>query len=346
MSTKNTVPEGVLMGIGNSLLDITVLTEKSFLDRFNLLPNNAIIAGSAHKELYDTMMREFKPAFLPGGATQNSIRVAQWLLQKPKATTFFGSVGDDQFGEILKRTAESVGVNVRYEVVPGVSTGRCGAVITGEHRSLVTQLGAAQSFTSAFLDDPLNWKYVMKAQHIYIGGFFLPVSIESVLKLLEHAVEHDKTVIMNLHATFLCKIFADPKLNLMQYIDVLFGNGDEAREFSNLMDFNCKDVKEMARKTSQLPKLNNHRDRIVVFTQGRDPTIVAHGGEVTEYPITPIDPRLIKDTNGCGDAFVGGFMSQLAQGKSIKECLRCGFYASKVVIQHFGCNYPDKPDFS
>ena len=346
MSGTDVIPEGILMGIGNSLLDISILTEKSFLDRFNLLPNNAIIAGASHKDMYDAMMKEFKPAFLPGGATQNSIRVAQWLLQKPRATTFFGSVGDDQYGEILKKTAESVGVNVRYEVVPGISTGRCGAVITGEDRSLVTELGAAQSFNSAFLDDPINWKYVMKAQYMYIGGFFLPVCIESVLKLVEHACEHDKTVVMNLHATFLCKIFADPKLKLMQYVDVLFGNGDEAREFSKLMDFDTNDIKEMARKTSLLPKLNNHRERVVIFTQGRDPTIVAQSGHVTEYPITPVDPRLIKDTNGCGDAFVGGFMSQLAQGKSIKDCLRCGFYASQVVIQHFGCNYPDKPDFS
>ena len=345
MTNVKPVREGILMGIGNSLLDLTVVTEKSFLDRFSLLPNNAIIAGPAQKNLYDTMLRELKPAFLAGGATQNSIRVAQWLLQTPRATTFFGSVGDDEYGEILKKTAESVGVNVRYEVIPGTSTGRCGAVITGEDRSLVTELGAAQSFSVSYLEDPANWKYVMKAEVIYIGGFFLPVSIESVLKLVEHAVEHEKTVIMNLHATFLCKIFADKKLNLMQYVDVLFGNGDEATEFSKLMDFNTSSIKEMAKKTSLLPKLNSNRDRIVVFTQGKEPTIVARAGEVTEYPIVPVDPRLIKDTNGCGDAFVGGFMSQMAQGRTINECLRCGFYASKVVIQHFGCNYPEKPDF-
>lgn len=345
MTNVKPVPEGILMGIGNCLLDITVVTDKSFLDRFNLLPNNAIIAGPAHKNLYDTMMKEFEPAFLPGGATQNSIRVAQWLLRTPRATTFFGSVGDDKYGEILKKTAESVGVNVRYEVIPGISTGRCGAVITGEDRSLVTELGAAQSFHISFLEDPANWKYVMKAEVIYIGGFFLPVSIDSVLKLVEHAAEHEKTVIMNLHATFLCKIFADEKLNLMQYVDVLFGNGDEAAEFSKLVGFNTNDIQEMARRTSLLPKFNKKRKRIVIYTQGKEPTIVAQGGMVTEHPIEPVDPRIIKDTNGCGDAFVGGFMSQLAQGKPLNDCLRCGFYASKVVIQHFGCNYPDKPNF-
>lgn len=253
MSRKTVdVEEGILLGIGNSLLDISVVTDKAFLKRFDLLPNNAIIAGEKQKELFHAMLEEYEPSYLPGGATQNSIRVAQWLLQRPKATTFFGSVGDDKFGAILKKTAESVGVNVRYQVVEGMSTGRCGALITDEDRSLVTQLGAAENFHAEFLNEQDNWQLVEKANYFYIGGFFLPVSIDAVLKLVKHAVETDKTVVMNLHATFLCKYFADPEMNLMQYIDVLFGNGDEAAEFSDLMNFNTSDIKEMAAKTSQL----------------------------------------------------------------------------------------------
>lgn len=339
------IDEGVLMGIGNSLLDITIVADISFLARFDLGANNAIIAGDKQKGIYKTMLEEFEPSYLPGGATQNSIRVAQWLLGKPKATTFFGSVGHDKYAEILKSTAEQVGVNVRYQVVEDLPTGRCGAVITGEDRSLVTELGAAEHFHAEFLDEPENWQLINKARYFYIGGFFLPVSIQAVLKLLKHAVENDKTVVMNLHATFLCKYYADKDLNLMQYIDVLFGNGDEAMEFGRQMGFNTTDIKEIALKTSQLPKLNKSRERIIVFTQGRDPTIIAQGGHVTEYIVKPVDHSLIKDTNGCGDAFVGGFLSQLAQRKSVEECLKCGFYASRVVIQYFGCNYPEKPEY-
>jgi adenosine kinase len=339
------VKEGVLLGIGNSLLDMTIVTDQAFLDRFDLLPNNAIIAGERQKNLYNAMVEEYEPSYLPGGATQNSIRVAQWLLRKPKATTFFGTVGNDKFAEILKSTAEQVGVNVRYQIVDGMSTGRCGALITGENRSLVTELGAAEHFHAEYLSEPDNWKLIEQAKYFYIGGFFLPVSMDAVLKLCKHAVETDKTVVMNLHATFLCKHFADKELNLMQYVDVLFGNGDEAAEFSKLMGFNTSDVKEMAVKTSQLPKLNKSRERIVVFTQGKDPTVIAQGGVVNKHKIVPVKHELIKDTNGCGDAFVGGFLSQLAQGKQVSDCLRCGIYASKVVIRYFGCNYPDEPDY-
>lgn len=47
-----------------------------------------------------------------------------------------------------------------------------------------------------------------------------------------------------------------------------------------------------------------------------------------------------------GDAFVGGFLSQLVQEKSIDECVRAACYAANVVIQRSGCTYPEKPDFN
>lgn len=33
--------------------------------------------------------------------------------------------------------------------------------------------------------------------------------------------------------------------------------------------------------------------------------------ELTEYPVPKVPEELIVDTNGAGDAFVGGFLSQL-----------------------------------
>lgn len=48
------------------------------------------------------------------------------------------------------------------------------------------------------------------------------------------------------------------------------------------------------------------------------------------------------DTNGAGDAFVGGFLSQLVVGKSVAEGVRAGHYAASVVVQRSGCTFPDQ----
>ncbi|XP_063432364.1 uncharacterized protein LOC134714764 isoform X2 [Mytilus trossulus] len=345
MASSDQVPEGILLGIGNPLLDITISADQSFLDKYGLQSNDAIIATEKHTALFEEMVADFKPIYLAGGATQNSIRVAQWLLQKPKATSFIGGVGNDQFHEILLKTAEEVGVNVKYEIHDDKSTGKCGAIITGEDRSLVTDLGAAEHFTANFLNQPDIWQLVEKSQIFYIGGFIVPVSSEAVIHAAKHAAENNKIVVMNLHAKFLCEKFADPELNLMQYVDVLFGNGDEAKAFGSCSGFNTSDIKEIALKAQTLPKLNEKRKRMIVFTQGKEPTILAQDGQITEFPIVPVKKDLIKDTNGCGDAFVGGFLSQLAQNKPLDICMDCGFYASKVVIQQYGCNFPDHPQF-
>ncbi len=52
------------------------------------------------------------------------------------------------------------------------------------------------------------------------------------------------------------------------------------------------------------------------------------------------------DTNGAGDAFVGGFLSQIVLGKDLAQAVKAGNYAANVVIQRSGATYPDKCDWT
>jgi adenosine kinase len=51
--------------------------------------------------------------YIAGGATQNTIRVAQWMLQVPGASSYMGCIGDDDFGKLMTKTAAEDGVDVR-----------------------------------------------------------------------------------------------------------------------------------------------------------------------------------------------------------------------------------------
>lgn len=51
--------------------------------------------------------------YVPGGATQNSMRIAQWLLQVPGAVSYFGCVGSDKYAKIMEDTAQREGLSVR-----------------------------------------------------------------------------------------------------------------------------------------------------------------------------------------------------------------------------------------
>jgi adenosine kinase len=77
-----------------------------------------------------------------------------------------------------------------------------------------------------------------------------------------------------------------------------------------------------------------------VFTQGSQPTIIAHEGTISTFPVDPLPADKLVDTNGAGDAFVGGFLAQLSLGKPLSECVRAGHFAARVIIQNSGCTFP------
>ncbi|KAJ8418203.1 hypothetical protein AAFF_G00139120 [Aldrovandia affinis] len=269
------------------------------------------------------------------------------MIQEPhKVSTFFGCIGTDKFGGILKKKAEEAHVDAHYYEQDEEPTGTCAACITGDNRSLVAHLAAANCYKKdKHLDLEENWKLVEKAKVYYIAGFFLTVSLESILKVAKHASENNKIFSLNLSAPFISQFFKEQMMEVMPYVDILFGNETEAATFGREQGFETEDIEEIAKKTQNLPKVNKKRPRIVVFTQGKDSTIWTKGDKVMTSPVLEIDPSDIVDTNGAGDAFVGGFLSQLVQEQPFEQCIRAGHYSANVIIRHAGCTFPEKPDF-
>ncbi|KAM6897367.1 adenosine kinase-like [Xenentodon cancila] len=342
-----TASENTLFGMGNPLLDISAVVDKDFLDKFGLKPNDQILAEDKHKSLFEEIVKRNKVEYHAGGSTQNSVKIAQWMIQKPhKVATFFGCIGADHFGEILKKKAEEANVDARYFEQNEEPTGTCAACITGDNRSLVANLAAANCYKKEkHLDLDSNWELVEKAKVYYIAGFFLTVSPESILKVAKHASDNNKIFCMNLSAPFISQFFLEPLMKVMPYVDILFGNETEAATFAKQLGFETEDIAEIAKKTQNLPKENTKRQRVAVFTQGKDDTVATVADKVTIFPVLDIDQSHIVDTNGAGDAFVGGFLSALVQEETLEECIRAGHYAANVIIRRVGCTFPEKPDF-
>ena len=339
------LPEGVLFGMGNPLLDISAEDAGELLKKYDLQANNAILAEEKHLPIYKELVDNYSVEYIAGGATQNSIRVAQWMLQRQLATSYIGCVGKDAFGEQLETQAKGDGVKVQYMVTEDHPTGTCAVVVTEKVRSLVANLGAANSYKLEHLLEKKNWDLVEQARICYIAGFFLTVSVDSILAVAKHCAESNKLFIMNLSAPFICQFFKDQLLQVMPYIDILIGNEAEAAAFSKAMDYGTEDLKEIMEKAAALEKKNVSRPRIVIFTQGSDPILLWKDGKTTEFCILPISEEDILDTNGAGDAWVGGFLSQLVLEKSVEDAIQGGNYAANVVIKRSGCTFPAKPDF-
>ena len=64
---------------------------------------------------------------------------------------------------------------------------------------------------------------------------------------------------------------------MLPYCDIVFGNEDEARAFAKDFGLNTTDLHLIAQKVAAMPKKNTQRSRIVIFTQGAEPTVVFKG---------------------------------------------------------------------
>lgn len=63
--------------MGNPLLDISATVDHEFLRKYDLKPNNAILAEEKHKPLYEELIDLYKADFIAGGSVQNTMRVTQ-----------------------------------------------------------------------------------------------------------------------------------------------------------------------------------------------------------------------------------------------------------------------------
>jgi len=344
-----------VIGFGNPLLDISAVVEDSEFENWKLKPGDIVLAPDvgATPEMYKAYMAKYPVEYIAGGATQNTIRVCQWMTGAAGATAYVGSTGSDENGAMLEKCAREDGVNVQYMKQPTTPTGTCAVLVskTGE-RALCTSLGAANEYNTSHYETPAIQAMVNAAKIFYSAGFFITVSVPTIVANGKHCAATGKTMCVNLSAPFICEVppFRMALDNeIMPYVNILFGNETEAASYGSGKSFGTPmegwgcgttDVGTIALKIAAMPKASGTRPRIVVFTQGKDPTLVACGGVLHKFPVPPLAKELLVDTNGAGDAFVGGFLAKLACGCDLETCVNAGNYAARQIIQVAGCKIP------
>lgn len=202
--------------------------------RYKLEPNNVILGGEDQATLIEDLKATFQVRYSAGGATQNVMRVAQHMLVKPKSCAFLGSVGYDQHGAILLDQATADGLDAIYEIEPSDTTGVCAVLLTdkGRNRSLVSFIAAAAIFNRPHL--LRHWPVVERAAIYYCSGFSIRTGFEAVMEMATHAGD-SKSFAINLSAPYVCVTFTDRLTQLMPYVDLLFGNDDEARALAGAL---------------------------------------------------------------------------------------------------------------
>ncbi|KAG5643551.1 hypothetical protein DXG03_000692 [Asterophora parasitica] len=331
-----------LFCIGNPLLDIQVTNGEALLEKYSLNANDAILAEAKHAPIYDEVVREHKVTYVAGGASQNAARGAAYILP-PGSVVYTGAVGNDDLAEQLKAANKREGLDEVYQVKEGEKTGACAVVITGHHRSLVTDLRAAEKFDQSHLSSAAVAPLIDAARFFYVEGYFLTHGTASVLELSQKAAAAGKTFAINLSAPFIPQFFKAQLQSVLPFSDVVIGNEAEAEAYASAIGLpDVKDLAAIAKEIAISPKTNASRPRVVVFTQGAESTILVTSTEPDSpkvFAVKALKDEEIVDTNGAGDAFAGGFLGALVAGKSLEECVETGHILGSMCVGQVGPQY-------
>eukprot|EP00465_Bigelowiella_longifila_P002498 CAMPEP_0185273034 /NCGR_PEP_ID=MMETSP1359-20130426/48643_1 /TAXON_ID=552665 /ORGANISM="Bigelowiella longifila, Strain CCMP242" /LENGTH=371 /DNA_ID=CAMNT_0027865525 /DNA_START=109 /DNA_END=1221 /DNA_ORIENTATION=- len=332
---------GTLLGVGHPLLDISCEVDRKMVMKYALRMDDTIMAEERHKPIYSELKSRKNVKYIAGGSTLNTLRVAQWMFGSQRATSFIGSIGNDACAKKLISCVKEDGVEAHFQVEKDTPTGKCACLIVDKERSLVTDLQAAKKYKLEHLKQSKILSVCSKARIIYISSFMLNGNLDTVMYLAKNC---SQTIFcMNLSAPF---IMAVPHLQgalkgVLPYIDVLFGNEVEAKAFSSMMRYKTDDIEKIAALASSEKSVKAiERTKMVIFTKGPECTVVAQDGDAVKYEVPTLDYKKIVDTNGAGDAFVGGFLSQLIAGHPSEICVDAGHFASQTIIQTSGTALP------
>ena len=257
----------------------------------------------------------------PGGATLNSVRVAQALLQAPGATAFLGAVGEDERGDQMRSQLADAGVVAALETVGGgEATGHCAVLVYESHRSLAGVPGAARLLSADFCAAAEQVELQESASIVAIDGFALasPARSETTKAVAKRAVEAGGRVAVNLQSANLLRFNEAARETLCALLPLssfVFGNVDELEAFAVLSGWPAAEDGQSVESWATRLAAELAPGGVAAITAGAQPALLAcppDAGGVSHHPVAVLQEGELGDTNGCGDAFEGGFLAAAA----------------------------------
>ena len=333
-----------LLAIGNPIVDISAEVTKDILIKYNLKFGETVFANQSNSGFYQELENMPQVTYIPGGSIQNTLRVAALCLNMENKSNFFkltmlGATGKDNYRNKIISAFDQLGVQHILEIIPNMPTSRCGVGIHQKERCLLPEIRASNCITEQFIND--NENKIFQHDALLIEGYFLQEKYELCEKLCTKFKEQRKLVILTLSAITIVTQHSEKVIEISNYADIIVGN---MAELEALAGINNMDYKTTFEKVSK--NLTIKKERLFVVTHGSKGVILGK----YDYTRGNMDfilqcfPTVMKmedivDLNGAGDAFLGGFLSQFMQGKSLESCCKAGNDAASVILKSVGCTF-------
>ncbi len=243
-------------------------------------------------------------AVYPGGSAANTLRD---LSVMGLSCLFLGKVGQDSDALVFEKSLTDLGVQTCLLTTADAPTGYCMVIVHEDcDRTLCSNVGASGLLTNADVPDDL----LKQTRAVLLEGYQLNVQPYLVLQLAQRAKQAGAAVYFTLSGPHCVRNRRSELLQLLECMDVLFGNEDEFAEL-NL-------------PAEQLPPIS-------VCTKGEKGVDICVHGVWQSFPCDACST--VVNTNGAGDAFSAGFLYHYHAGADIDTCVQGGHEIALRVIQ-------------
>ncbi|KAF4660575.1 hypothetical protein FOL46_006086 [Perkinsus olseni] len=261
---------------------------------------------------------------IAGGQAMNSLRGVKWWFDRHEtdpeyndvsfantSVRIVGSVGDDEYGNVLREACAEAGLETDFEVFPGGRTGKCCALLKDKKRTMITDLGVAPDFRAG-----PDRGIPTDCRILYTTAFY---ACGDGYACREYIPNHPQIksgytkLFAGLSAAWACKN-DDFTYMAKHACDVVFGNEVEFTAFAEhlgIAGISKMSPREIAEAVSAFMKPGAW----AIMTQGPDPVICCSNLTDTcdafAHTVRDLDPLAISDDIGAGDGFVGGFIAAI-----------------------------------
>ena len=312
-----------VLGLGSPILDLLVQVDDSFL-RENVAGEKGgmgMLDAAAQKKLIGA----FPPGKVKkaiGGSAFNTISA---LTSLGMPTAFLGKIGQDADGDFYRKAYAADGGDIsRFRFSASEPTATCVSLITPDsERTMRSHLGASSMLTPA----EITAEDFDGITHFHAEGYmlFLPGVLPKAMRL---ARENGCTVSFDLSSFEVVRLFRKEIEELLdEYVDIIFANEDEAREFCGTDDFEPEAAAARFLKSCSTAAVK----------LGKKGALLRHGAETCR-----IEPKLVHalDTTGAGDLWQAGFLFGWLNGLGLEKAGNMGAVLGAEIVQVIGAEIP------
>ena len=250
----------------------------------------------------------------PGGKGDNQVIASARV---GGDVTFIGAVGDDNYGELLKKNLEENKVKTHMKIVPNMSSQIATILIdeSGENRIVIVP-GANNFVDKKQIDD--NFDIIKECDIILMQ---LEIPMETVEYVIDKFYELNKIIILNPAPG------AELSDNIIKKCTYLTPNENEIGLITKMPYDTIDNIKSAAKCLFDKGAQN------VLVTLGEKGAYLKNKNDDIIIPTLKVKAL---DTTGAGDCFNGVFAACLAMGKNAIEAIKYANVASSISVTRSG----------